>query len=117
MTEGSIEPTREDLRKMVRDPYSTADQALGLRILGALERIATALERQADADPLAMLDAAMQDAGDDVPADMLLGRQGPIASNGFTVIYKHPEPGSGLEIVARRDPKARGGYSVGVEKA
>jgi len=108
----------DDPLKLVRDPHSSADQALGLRILAALDRIATALERQADADPLAMLDAALQDSdGGEMPASLLARPQEPTASNGFTVIYKHPDPGSGLEIVARRDPAAEGGYSVGVEKA
>lgn len=106
----------EDPLNLVRDPYSAADHALGRRILAALERIADALEAQNAADPLTMLDAALKEADDEVPADLLMGRQAPIANNGFTVLYRHPiDPA--LQIVARRNLHAEGGYSVGVEKA
>jgi len=88
------------------------------RMATALERIAEALEAQAAADPLTMLSIALDEEGglpgvtpDAVPS----GPQGPVASNGFTVVYRHPDPESGLEIVARRDESVDGGWRVEVE--
>lgn len=83
------------------------------RLIATLERIAVALERQADADPIAALGAVL---GQDAPAaDGPLGPpQGPAASNGRTTIYRHPNPAweiaafkvmdtaSGWRIVERR---------------
>lgn len=82
------------------------------RIADALERIATAVEAQAAADPLAMLNAAMQEDGD---MPRLPEPQGPVTSNGNIVIYRHPID-ERFEIVARRDETAEGGYSVAVER-
>jgi hypothetical protein len=80
-----------------------------IRVADALERIATALERQVDADPLAMLDAALQEQG--VPGEV----QEPLASNGQTVLYRHPDPH--FQVVLRRDTNAESGYSATVEHA
>jgi hypothetical protein len=81
----------------------------------ALERIADALERQVEADPLAMFNEVLQGDGD-TQAGLLAAPLEPIAGNGLTVLYTHPTDPA-LRIVARRDRTAEGGYSVGVEKA
>jgi hypothetical protein len=88
------------------------------RMASALERIADALEAQNAADPLTMLSAVLDDdaVAGEVPTGMLLGKQEPLAGNGLTVLYRHPTDPA-LQIVARRDRTAEGGYSVGVEKA
>ena len=87
------------------------------RIADALERIAAALERTADADPLTMLQAAIaeNDAGAPGAPWPRPSHQGGLAGNGLTVIYRHPNPE--WEIVARRDARAEGGYVVSVERA
>jgi hypothetical protein len=85
------------------------------RIAVALERIADAFERQVDADPLAMFSEVLQGDGDSL-AGALATPQEPMAGNGMTVLYKHPNDPA-LQIVARRDRDAEGGYSVGVEPA
>jgi hypothetical protein len=79
------------------------------RIATALERIADAQEMVAGADPLAMLDAVLQEQG--VPGEV----QEPLTSNGQTILYRHPLPD--LHIVLRKDERAEGGYAVSVERA
>ncbi len=86
------------------------------RVADALERIATAQERIADAqemvagaDPLAMLDAALQEQG--VPGEV----QEPLASNGQTILYRHPNPD--WQVVLRRDKNEESGYRASLEKA
>ncbi len=79
------------------------------RIAAALERIADAQQAMAESDPLTMLNAAMGD-------DLMAGEpEAPIASNGMTIVYRHPDPS--LRFVARRDKHAEGGYTVDVERA
>lgn len=80
------------------------------QVIHHLDRIATALEAANAADPLAMLDAALADHG--LPGEA----EEPFASNGMTVMYKHPSDPA-FAIVARRDGSVDGGFSVGVEPA
>jgi hypothetical protein len=93
---------------MARNPMSTSD-----RVATALERIVDALEAQNAADPLTMLSMAME--SEDAPEVLRGDSQKPFASNGATIMYRHPV--DGFEIVARRDASCEGGYSVKVEPA
>lgn len=112
------------------NPYAEHTQAKATeRIADALERIATAVEAQAAADPLTMLSMALEDEGEHAAGAMttmtptLAGAlsgasaepQAPVASNGYTVLYRHPDEQSGLEIVARRDEAVPGRWRVEVE--
>ena len=80
----------------------------------ALERIADALERQADADPLTMLSAALDGDGETLASSP--EPQGWFATNGATYLYAHPTDPD-LVVVLRRDGQAVGGYAVAVEEA
>lgn len=75
-------------------------------------RIATALERTADADPLAAFADAFGDGSD--PFAERSDPQAPIASNGQTMIYALPD--QHYQIVARKDRGEESGYSVNVER-
>lgn len=79
------------------------------RIADALERIATAQEAMVSADPLAMLDAVMQEQG--MPGEA----QEPMASNGVTTIYRCSDPE--WQVVLRKDKTAESGYAVNMERA
>ena len=79
----------------------------------ALERIADALEAANASDPLTMLSAALDGDGETL-ASFPEPRE-PFASNGQTLLYKHPDPD--LVVVLRRDGQAVGGYAVAVEEA
>lgn len=88
------------------------------RIAGALERIAQGVERYADADPMTVLHEAMQggewgEAPGVEPSTTAEPRE-PFASNGATVMYRHPD--SRYEIVLRRDPAAESGYVAMIEE-
>jgi hypothetical protein len=92
------------------------------RIRKALERIAGGIERYADADPLTVLHEALQGADDPVGASGLdhplmpnVEPQAPFASNGMTLVYRHPDPR--FEIVLRRDADAPSGYVATIEEA
>lgn len=95
------------------------------RIAGALERIADGIERYADADPLTVLHEAMQGADqegiramgdlDTVIMPQKQKPQAPYASNGHTVVYRHPDPR--FEVVLRQDRSVEGGYVAMIERA
>ncbi len=95
-----------------------------LSIAGALERIADAMERYAAADPMTVLHEAMQDMDQDgIQAmgdlDTVImphspKPQEPYASNGATIVYRHPDPG--FEVVLRRDPTAESGFVATIER-
>jgi hypothetical protein len=85
------------------------------RIAAALERIADALEAQNAADPLTMLSMAMGEESAPQGVRLPCEPQNPFASNGATLMYRHPV--EGYEIVARRDESCEGGYSVRVQAA
>jgi hypothetical protein len=78
-----------------------------LRIAEALERIALAQERVADADPLTMLDAVIGEHGVPGPA------QEPLGSNGYVTVYQHPNPD--YHIIARRNNDDPSGWIVDVQ--
>lgn len=101
-----------------------------LSIAGALERIADAMERYAAADPMTVLHEAMAAdprVGTDEMPQLLTEATGttlpaskpepqePFASNGATIMYRHPDPR--FEVVLRRDPAAESGYTVAIERA
>lgn len=81
------------------------------RVAVALERIATALEAQNAADPLTMLSMAIE--AEEAPPILRGDPEKPISGNGFTVIYRHPNPD--YELVLRKDETAKGGYTAIVE--
>lgn len=99
----------------------TTDRELP-KIRKALERIADACERYADADPLTVLNEALSgaesDPGATLPQNPLVPApepQGWFASNGTIYMYRHPR--EGWHIVARPDADAESGYTVAIEEA
>lgn len=85
------------------------------RGIRALERIAIALERQAESDPLLALGAIMQ--GDDSPAVESPTGPAQVHRDGKGVLvarYQHPEPG--WVIVLVRDSASESGYDVRQER-
>lgn len=91
------------------------------KIRKALERIAEGVERYAFADPLTVLHEALQGgemADQEASPQPLIPRQepqGPIASNGFLHLYRHPDPR--YHVVLRPDALAIGGYAATIEEA
>ena len=91
------------------------------RIAVALERIAAALEAANEADPLAMLQRAAEDAvlRDRDTGDVLGGPFAPpreaLASNGQTIVYEHPQ--EHWHFVARRHEGTLGGWLIQPEPA
>lgn len=77
------------------------------RMAAALERIATALEKQAETDILAQFGAILQ--GDD--GVLATESKPPTASNGATVLYQHPA-GERWELIAYRDKASPSGWRI-----